>query len=361
MFNHNLIGRPVNALRVLWISPGFASDEEDDSCIPPLQLLALALKNEKQDISILTLAYPYKSSPYLWNGIQIIPGYGWNGQWFRWINWIRTVCHASRLHRERKIDVIHSFWLGPAWIIGRFLAWRWQIPHVTTLMGQDTLSTNHYIKFLHKRQTETLVTLSNVHRRYFEKAIGISDIRVIGWGLVQKEIPLTLSSSRPIDILGCGSLIPVKNWPLWIDVVGKIILKFPTLQAEIIGAGPEWMRLEQQIVTAGLQNNIRLQGKLSRVQSLQKMQQSKILLHTSNFESFGMVLLEAVSNGCRVISTPVGIAPEIGTCGSEPDELVALVLKCLEQAPEVNRQVVPIIDETAAKYRSLYHQSMDHR
>jgi glycosyltransferase involved in cell wall biosynthesis len=349
----------MNAMRVLWISPGFAADEHDDSCIPPMQLLATALKEKGVDLQILTLAYPSTRTTYIWKGIPVYPGIGWNRSWFRLANWIRVINKASGLHRQRKIDVIHSFWLGPSWLIGRYLKWRHHIPHITTLMGQDVLQSNIYLKFINKNDTDSLVTLSEFHRLKFGKVTGMLRVPCIGWGIPQNEIRPELSSFRPIDILGCGSLIPVKNWPLWIDMVSRIILKYPDLHAEIIGNGPEMNQLEQQIVMAGIQNNVKLQGKLSRKQVLQKMQQSKILLHTSKFESFGMVLLEAASSGCRVISTPVGIAPEIGLCAEGPDELVELIDRALVQTPLEKIQAIPTMDQTVSKYMEMYHHKID--
>lgn len=35
-----------------------------------------------------------------------------------------------------KFDIVHSFWLGPSWLIGNYLKWKWHVPHITTLMGR---------------------------------------------------------------------------------------------------------------------------------------------------------------------------------------------------------------------------------
>ena len=84
-------------MNVLWISPGFAADENDSTCIPSLQLLALALKTKEINLDILTIGFPFTSTAYTWNTISVKSGYGANGKWLRWLNWIR-VYQLSLIH-----------------------------------------------------------------------------------------------------------------------------------------------------------------------------------------------------------------------------------------------------------------------
>jgi len=346
----------LKSIRVLWISPGFASDEQDDGCLPPLQLLALALKDRGVDLQILTLAYPFYGAEYLWHGIQIKSGYGWNRRWFRWINWMRIIRFAAQWYRIRKFDIVHSFWLGPSWLIGNYLKWKWHVPHITTLMGQDVLRSNFYLKLLNRSLAQALVAVSHYQHLQFKRTTGFSDLPIIGWGLALHDDSNPKSYFRTIDILGCGSLIPVKNWDVWLQVVGRLLIRFPDLKIEIIGEGSELKLLQHLIAALKLQNKIILLGKLPRSQVLKKMAESKILLHTSHFESFGMVLIEAAANGCQVISTPVGIAPEIGTCGNTIDELVQLVQEALEHPNTKKIPKIHPIEETSAAYIKLYNE-----
>ena len=108
-------------MRVLWLSPGFPADEQDLNCLPPLQLLARTLIAEGLDLEVITLGYPFHSTPYRWHGIPVISGYGFNRQWFRWYNWLRVLQYAQAAHQQKEFDVIHSFWLGPAWLGEAFM------------------------------------------------------------------------------------------------------------------------------------------------------------------------------------------------------------------------------------------------
>jgi hypothetical protein len=68
-------------MRVLWISPGFPGSEEEYNCLPPLQSLAHSFKSAGIDLQIITLGYPYHSKSYIWHGIPVVSGFGWNQKW----------------------------------------------------------------------------------------------------------------------------------------------------------------------------------------------------------------------------------------------------------------------------------------
>jgi glycosyltransferase involved in cell wall biosynthesis len=318
---------PFFQMRILWITPGFAADESDVNCIPPLQLLAKTLTGRGIDLEIIAVEYPFKTIPYLWNNIPVISGYGFNKNRFKWLNWNRVIRHARQRHRNKPFDLIHSFWLGPAWLIGNYLASGWNIRHITTLMGQDVLPGNRYRLLLRRHHAPNLIALSPFQNQVFQQTTGLSARRIIPWGVDPAEIPQTLESERPLDLLGCGSLIPVKNWELWLEVVAGLIQSKPGLRAELIGDGPQRHALEKRIHSLNLAKNVVLTGALPRPQVLEKMRSAQVLLHTARFESFGFVFAEAAMSGCRIVSTPVGAAAAYGECGQDAGALQKLVLE----------------------------------
>jgi hypothetical protein len=64
--------------------------------------------------------------------------------------------------------------------------------------------------------------------------------------------------------------------------------------------------LAKKIKDLKLGNVIKLLGLLRNEQVLGYLAQSKILLHTSNHEGFGMIFAEALQQETMVVSTPVG-------------------------------------------------------
>ncbi|MCK6691052.1 MAG: glycosyltransferase [Thermoanaerobaculia bacterium] len=396
-------------MRILWITPGFAAGEQDTNCIPPLQLLARELLRRGVDLRIIALEYPYKTVPYGYPELvsptlrpsdptpdpspegegrrgAAIPStsplpfrggvgggvggagsgvsagvYPCNGRNRRWLRW-RTLARARRLARqlsaEKPFDAIHSFWLGPAWSLGEQLSLQWQTPHLSTLMGQDVLPENRYLKRLTPAGAERLVALTPFHNAMLEKTTGLRAAHCIPWGVAREDIPAALPACRPVDVAGVGSLIPVKNWERWLQVLQIVAGKRPHLRAELIGSGPRENRLRTLVRQLGLEQQVHFTGELPRPAVLARLRESKVLLHTARFESFGMVLAEAAANGCRVVSTPVGAAPELGLCAGNDAELADAVLQGVE-APLLQIPAAPLRIETCAdRYMEWYAQNL---
>lgn len=342
-------------MRILWISPGFPADEQDLNCLPPLQQLASALITQGVDLHIITLGYPFHQNPYRWNGIPVVSGYGANRQWFRWYNWLRVIRYAQAAHRQEKFEGIHSFWMGPAWLIGRYLEAGWKVPHYTTLMGQDVLPQNLYRHFLTARNSQTMVAVSEYQNDIFEKTNGMRAAHTIPWGLSASDLPDHFPAHRSIDILGCGSFIALKNWELWLQVIAEVHKHKPDLRAELIGEGVDRPLLEKLIRQMGLTQVVRLSGHLPRAQVLARMQAARVFLHTARFEAFGLVMAEAAMNGCRVISTPVGIAAQLADHGLTLDLLAEKTLRALDKPLQTSSRMPFTMEETARQYQALYH------
>lgn len=351
-------------MRILWITPGFAAGENDLNCIPPMQLLARELLLQGVDLHIVTLEYPFRSVPYRWHGATVLPCDGQNRRWLKG----RTLWRAMRFGREildaaalpssypkGEITAIHSFWLGWASGLGERLSRRYGVPHLTTLMGQDVLPQNRKFMYgLHPGRAARFVAVSDFQNDVFEKNAGMRAAYVIPWGVVESEIPAVLAYEKPLDVLGAGSLVPVKNWEKWLRVIALAIRAVPALRAELIGDGVDQANLERLSRQLDLDENVRFAGSLPRPEVLAKMREAKILLHTAHYESFGYVLAEAAMNGCRVIGTPVGAIAQFGKTAGSETELAALVLNTLGQ-PVQNQPFIPFtMRQTAEAYLKIY-------
>jgi glycosyltransferase involved in cell wall biosynthesis len=90
------------------------------------------------------------------------------------------------------------------------------------------------------------------------------------------------------------------------------------------------------------------------------MQESRILLHTSNYEGFGLVNLEALSAGAQVISFVRPMDQEIPRWHivNNVDEMTAVAKQILSQ-PSDRKPVIPFkMEETVNKIMALY--KLDH-
>ena len=84
------------------LSPGFPADEGDSTCIPPQQVFVAKLKKLYLALEIVVIAfqYPYKTQPYIWKGVHVIPLNGRNkGKLHRIFTWTRAWRMLKKLEK----------------------------------------------------------------------------------------------------------------------------------------------------------------------------------------------------------------------------------------------------------------------
>jgi L-malate glycosyltransferase len=108
------------------------------------------------------------------------------------------------------------------------------------------------------------------------------------------------------DFITIGGLRPVKNFSLLIEAFAKLNSKIPNSKLGIIGVGPLKTKLHGQINQKGLENNIILLGHKSQTEIAELLNQSKIFVSSSQIETFGVAIIEAMSCGIPAIATRSG-------------------------------------------------------
>ncbi|MFY8109723.1 MAG: glycosyltransferase [Bacteroidia bacterium] len=309
-----------NLDHIVFITPGFANDETDTACLPYLQVYFKALIDHGFKISIITLHYPYKNEIYKWNNCNVYSFKKFK-QWQKPKLWLKAINTIINLNKIEPISVIHSFWLGECALLGHLSGKLIKVKRLNTLMGQDVLKGNIYCQILPIKKM-SLISLSPNHQNTFLKNYKL-EIPIIPWGIETKKVEYDLD--KTIDFIGVGSLIPVKNYALFIDIIYKIN-KIRKVSAVIIGDGSEYELLKQKIVDLKLENVISLLGVLKNEEVLVYLSKSRILLHTSKFESFGMVFAEALQHRVMIVSSPVGAlfeSPNIALANNNPEFIKA--------------------------------------
>jgi glycosyltransferase involved in cell wall biosynthesis len=164
------------------------------------------------------------------------------------------------------------------------------------------------------------------------------------------------SITKDIDIMAAGSLIPLKRYDLLIEIIAEIKKQRTTLTALLAGDGPMRSSLQQQINNAGLEQSVALSGELPYQEIIKKMQQSKIFLHTSSYEGFGCVCLEALAAGASVISftQPMKQLPVNWYVVTTKEEMIGRTLQLLNNAPTTTILRDYTIEETVLKIGELF-------
>lgn len=110
-------------------------------------------------------------------------------------------------------------------------------------------------------------------------------------------------------ILMASRLEKEKNVFLAIEIMKKLTSRYPKIGMIIVGDGRERKSLESLVKKYNLEKNVIFEGWQNNLISYYKT--ANVFLSTSLYEGYGLTVIEALSCGCPVISSDVGIAREM--------------------------------------------------
>lgn len=340
------------------VSPGFAADESDTGCLPLQQAVVKGLRKQYPGLRIIVLAlqYPFKNERYHWFGSEIIAFNGKDkGGLSRLHTWWKAWQVLRLLHQTTRIRGLFSFWYGECYFLGHHFAKLKGLKHYGWILGQDAKANNPYTRRV-QPQPEEMVALSDFLQDEFERNYKIRPKHLITPGIDMSLFPAR-PISKEIDIMAAGSLIPLKRYDMLIEILAEIKKQRPVLKALLAGDGPQLSSLQQQINTAGLQQTLELTGKLSYPEVVKKMHQAKVFLHTSSYEGFGCVCLEALAAGASVISftQPMKQLPVNWHVVKTKEEMIGLALQILNNIPSATTLEGYAIEGTVLQIGHLYN------
>ena len=344
---------------ILIFTPGFAADENDLSCIPPLQNLVRAMHKANVEITVVSLHYPFQAGEYQWNGVRVIAlggkNAGYPGRLLLWNKALKTLRAANK---QSPIDVIHSFWMHECALLGNRFAKKHDIPQVITLMGQDLKPPNRFVRLMDQKYP-TLVGLSQFQP--FREQAGIRKLdAIIPFGIPKWEEAWLSDDPHDIDVLGVSSLIELKGLDTFIEIIQRLKKEFPDIKVEIVGEGVQRPELELLIRSKGLDENIDLIGQLPRPEVYKKLSRTRVFLHTSTYETQAYVFNEALFCGTPIVSTDVGIAQDsvFWRVSDSIADLTDGVKEFLDKPPQVPPQSSGSMQDTVESYLELYERSL---
>jgi len=288
---------------LILVTPGFPKDEDDSTCIPERQIFVRVLKETYPQLNIVVVAFQYPLQPreYNWNGVKVIALGGKNkGGLNRRMTWIGAWQKLKKLNKENRVIGLISFWLDECAFIADKFSKKNQIKHYSWLLGQDARAGNPYVKRMAPKADE-LIALSDYLATEFKTNYDIAPKHIIP-GAVDTAMFKQEPQQRDIDVLGVGSLIPLKQYHLFIETIAFLKDHQPNIKAIICGKGPELKKLKELAKARKLEQHVIFKGELTHTEILTYMQRSKALLHPSSYEGFSTVLSEALYAGAHVVS-----------------------------------------------------------
>lgn len=173
---------------------------------------------------------------------------------------------------------------------------------------------NHHhndIKYANKvvescKNLDTLVLVSDSLRNYYKKEMKDRNYkcRCVFIPNMLDTIPEKTSTLEETRIISVGRLSKEKGFIDLVDVYKKYKDKNKDSDwyLDIVGNGSERNKIADRIYTYGLNNDITMHGYLKKKELNELLSESSIYLMTSYTESFGIVLIEAMSHGIPCIA-----------------------------------------------------------
>jgi glycosyltransferase involved in cell wall biosynthesis len=199
---------------------------------------------------------------------------------------------------------------------------------------------------------------------------------------VPTERRWSLAHCDPFHLLFVGRFDRHKGGDVVIDAFRRVAQRFPELRLSFVGRdeglsdeeGRSWTLAEYVAERApDVAGRIDYLGRLPNSALAELRRKAFATIVGSRYETFGIVVLEAMAYGCPLVATRTGGIVEIVEDGvngllarpGDPDDLAAAILRLLE-APEFSAKLGERAAEDAARYHpdtiaretAVFHQTV---
>ncbi|MFE1172259.1 glycosyltransferase [Streptomyces sp. NPDC058773] len=174
-------------------------------------------------------------------------------------------------------------------------------------IGQEHLSLDAHSPTLRGHQAaaiaglDAFVTVSEADASQYRAALPGISTRILCIPNSVPEPAVDPSTRRSKVIVAAGRLVSVKRYDRLIDAFAEAAADHPDWTLRIYGRGPDKPRLREQIDRLGLYEQVRLMGPAAPIET--EWAKGAIAAVSSDMESFGMTIVEAMHCGVPVIAT----------------------------------------------------------
>ena len=237
----------------------------------------------------------------------------------------------------KSFDVIHAhYWLSG--LVAKHISNEFNIPFVFTAHSLGVFLDGYNkervdCEKLIMASSDFITASSNFEQNLISESYQIdkNKIKKITPGIDRSLFAPDLSANRKNIFLSIGRIQQQKGQRVTIDFLNNFRKVENDFVCYFIGgpsgnSGKEYLvELKEQVVELNLETHVKFLENLPQTKIKELLNESKLLIHTSQFETFGLVAIEANSMGVPVLSTNSGSFPEIifsGVNGYLADNLV---------------------------------------
>jgi glycosyltransferase involved in cell wall biosynthesis len=225
----------------------------------------------------------------------------------------------KKFSKDFKPDVIHAH-VYLSGILAIILGRCYRIPVIVTEHAEiiDKFKDGHFRKLINiikiilakfaLKNAQLLVLVSKSMQEHIEK-FGIKNRCIIIPNVVNTEIfhPSYVEiKNKNKKLLFVGGLTPIKGIPYMLEAIKIISIRRSDFFLEIIGDGNFKKEYEKLAKNLRISGNVRFYGRKNKEEIAEFMKQCDFLILPSLYETFGVVLIEAMACGKPVISTLSG-------------------------------------------------------
>lgn len=188
-----------------------------------------------------------------------------------------------------------------------------QAPERVIRIGQEHLTLDNHPPRLRTslrrayRRLDVLTTVTEADAAAYRRKMRLPDVRVEALPNSVPDPALPAADGTAKVVVAAGRLVPVKRYDLLIEAFALVAAERPDWQLRIYGKGEERDRLRQLIHRLGLYDNVFLMGAAAPMEA--EWVKGSIGAAASNFEPFGMTIVEAMRCGLPVVSTDCPYGP----------------------------------------------------
>jgi glycosyltransferase involved in cell wall biosynthesis len=252
------------------------------------------------------------------HGVQTFRLFDWNwGLRLRGARRLHFLHLGQRLYRcyvkaHGRPDLFHAHSIFNAGILARRLSAESGIPFVLTEhhsdfgRGRVSVSELRQARLVAEAASDRLA-VSQGFAEQMEAALGSPPL---SWAVMPNVLgpefantPLPKRKKRPFRFISVSYLVEVKRIDLMISAFANAFAGRDDVMLDIAGDGECRPALEKQVRELALEHKVRFLGLLGREEVVAALDDANALVISSEYETFGAVVIEALSRGLPVVST----------------------------------------------------------
>ncbi|KRV46447.1 hypothetical protein AQ490_11115 [Wenjunlia vitaminophila] len=180
-------------------------------------------------------------------------------------------------------------------------------------IGQEHLSLRSHQEPLRRDQNAALaeldafVTVSEADAAAYREALPEVSTRILCIPNAVPEPQVETSDVETKLVVAAGRLVAVKRYDRLVRAFARVAAERPDWSLRIYGRGPQRQELRRLVDELGVGNNVLLMGPRSPIET--EWAKGSIAAVSSDAESFGMTIVEAMHCGVPVVSTDCPFGP----------------------------------------------------